>query len=69
MSNGIKPEALKKAAKMLVAAKKELYDLCDSKFLTRISSQEMTAYLDTFFNQIESNEEIPQILRMPLPTD
>ncbi len=69
MSNGLKPEALKKAAKMLVAAKKELYDLCDSKFLTRISSQEMTAYLDTFFNQIESNEEIPQILRMPLPTD
>jgi hypothetical protein len=54
---------------MLVASKKEMYELCNSKFLTRQSAQEMTAYLDTFFNQMEASEEIPQILRMPLATD
>jgi hypothetical protein len=69
MSNGLKPDALKKAAKMLVSAKKDFYDLCGSKFLTRFSAQEMTAYLDTFFNQMEASDEIPQVLRMPVPTD
>ena len=69
MSNGLKPDALKKAAKMLVSAKKDFYDLCGSKFLTRFSAQEMTAYLDTFFNQMEASDEIPQVLRMPTPTD
>ncbi len=68
MSNGLKQEALKKAAKMLRAAKKDMYDLCDSKFLSGATTQEMTHYLDTFFNQLEASDEIPQILKMP-PTD
>lgn len=69
ISNGLKPDALKKAAKMIVTAKKDLYNLCESKFLTRMSTEEMTRYLDTFFNQMEASEEIPQILKMPVPTD
>lgn len=69
ISNGIKPDALKKAAKMIVSAKKEMYALCESRYLSRISTEEMTAYLDTFFNQMEASDEIPQILKMPVPSD
>lgn len=68
MSNGVQPEALKKAAKMILSAKKDMYGLCESKFLSRISTDEMITYLDTFFNQLETSDEIPQILKMP-PSD
>ncbi len=68
MSNGLKQDALKRAAKMLRSAKKDLYDLCDSKYLSSTTKQQMADYLDTFFNQIESSDEIPQVLKMA-PTD
>ena len=68
MSNGLKTESLKKAAKMIRAAKKDLYSLCNSKYLSTTTSEEMIHYLDTFFNQLEASDDIPQVLKMP-PTD
>lgn len=68
MSNGLQPESLKKAAKMLLAAKKDFYDLCSSRYISRTGSGEMIKYLDTFFDQMELSDEIPQILKMP-PSD
>lgn len=68
ISNGIKTEDLKKAAKVLKGAKKDLYTLCNSKYLSSTATLEMRDYLDTFFNMLEESEEIPQILKMP-PSD
>lgn len=68
ISNGIKTADLKKAAKILKASKKDLYALCNSKYLSSAATLEMRDYLDTFFNVLEESDEIPQILKMP-PTD
>jgi len=68
ISNGIKTADLKKAAKILKASKKDLYALCNSRYLSSTATLEMRDYLDTFFNVLEESDEIPQILKMP-PTD
>ncbi len=68
ISNGIKTDDLKKAAKVIKASKKDLYTLCNSKYLSSTATLEMRDYLDTFFNVLEESDEIPQILKMP-PTD
>jgi hypothetical protein len=65
MSSGLKPEPLKRAMNVLRSSKEEFLELCKSKHLSRHTSDEMTYFLETFFNQIEGKEEIPALIKMP----
>ncbi len=65
MSNGIKPDALKKGTQIIKAAKKDIYDICKSKYVSRTTSLNMTYYLDTFFQFIDAKDEVPTTLLMP----
>jgi len=64
MSSGFKIESLKRAAQQLRAAKKDLYDLCYSKYLSAETEEKMVHYLNTFFDQIEQRDQIPPTLLM-----
>jgi hypothetical protein len=66
MSNGLKSETLKRATNQLKAAKKDLLDLCHSKFLSREAEEEIVFYLNTFFDQLSQSEALPVTLKMPL---
>lgn len=68
MANGIKTESLKRALKIVKTAKEDLFDICRSKHLSRVASDAIVDYLDTFFLQIEEKDEVPTIFKMP-PTD
>lgn len=68
MSSGLKIESLRKATQIIRSAKKEIYDLCYSKYLSRTTIDEMHHYLDTFFQHIEERVEVAPILRIQ-PTD
>lgn len=68
MANGIKPEALKKATALLKGSKEKLLAICRSKYLNRASIDQMTAYLETYFQQVSEKDEVPQLFKMP-PAD
>ena len=59
MANGIPKEDLRRAAQTLVDAKEDLYDICHSKYLTRNTSNGLKSYLDTFFDSIDKNLDVP----------
>jgi hypothetical protein len=65
MANGIKTEHMKRALTIVKSAKDDLYEICRSKYLTRANSEEMIAYLETFFVQIEKSDEVPTRYTMP----
>lgn len=66
MANGIKPEALKRATQALRNAKKDLLAMCRSKHLSKDTSTEVMAYLETFFQMIEEKDEVPSTMKVPL---
>jgi len=66
MANGIKADSLKWATQTLKASKKDLLDICLSKYLPRSTSDQMIAYLETYFHQISEKDEVPQFLKMPM---
>lgn len=65
MANGIPSESLKRATQMLRSARKDFLGLCKNKNLSRESSDDMIRYLELFFNQIESKDSVPTVLKMP----
>jgi hypothetical protein len=65
MANGIKTDYLKRALKIVQTAKEDLYAICRTKHLPRATSDEMIAYLETFFQQIEEKDEVPTMFKMP----
>ncbi|MEO6039615.1 MAG: hypothetical protein ABIQ93_14475 [Saprospiraceae bacterium] len=65
MANGISAESLKKAVQVLRSAKKDLYDLCRTKHLSKVAASDMIAYLETFYTAVELKDEVPITLRMP----
>jgi len=65
MANGIRTEHLKRALQGFRAAKKDLYEICRSKYIARETSMDMIAYLETFFQQIEEKDEVPTMFKMP----
>jgi len=65
MASGIKTEQLKRAIKIILSAKDDLYDICRSKHLSRASSDEVINYLESFFQQIEEKDEVPKMFKMP----
>ena len=64
MANGIKPDALKRAVMNLRKNRQAIYDICRNRFVSRETSDDMMLFLDTFFNQIGENDEVPQMLKM-----
>lgn len=64
MNNGLKPEVLKRALNALRTSKQDFYTLCKSKYLRYDASEDMLNYLRNFFDQVEGQSEIPQMMRM-----
>lgn len=69
MSSGLRTESLKRAMQNLKSHKKELYDVCHHKLLSRQTQAEILEYLETFFAQAEASPELPTTQKVPLPTD
>jgi hypothetical protein len=68
MSSGLKPESLKRAAKILKNLSPELIEICKLKQLDRDEQNNIIAYLQIFFDQCDTNENVPTIMVMP-PSD
>ncbi len=59
MANGIPREALRRAVEQHKQKKQDIYNICNSRHLSRDLSYEMTQYLDTFFKRIDRNNDVP----------
>ncbi|MCC6412621.1 MAG: hypothetical protein IT270_13230 [Saprospiraceae bacterium] len=66
MSNGVKPEALRRATQSLKQSRKGLEALCKGKLISKNSSMHMLNYLDSFFDQIDEKDLVPQTMRVSL---
>lgn len=66
ISNGVKPEALRRATQQLKQSRKEFEALCKGKLISKESSMHMINYLDTFFDQIDEKDLVPQTMRVSL---
>lgn len=66
MANGIPQDALRRATKALRLAKDEFYAICQSRYLSREASAQMVEYLDTFYRQIDSKDEVPARMKVPV---
>lgn len=64
MSNGLNPEALKRALNTLKTAKPAFYSICKSKYLDHAASEDMISYLRSFFDKVEGKNEIPQMIKL-----
>jgi hypothetical protein len=65
MPSGIKPESLKRALSLIRKSKSDIYAICQSKYLSRDAVEDISLFLDTFFDKIAENDEMPQLLKMP----
>ncbi len=65
IANGIPKEALRRATKSLKNAQKDLYEICQSRYLSRDASLALIEYLDTFFHQIDNNDDVPSRMKVP----
>lgn len=59
MAQGIDEQSLRKARDTFLASKQTLYEWCQNRNLSSESSEQMTAFLDAFFQTVEANESIP----------
>jgi hypothetical protein len=65
MPSGISPESLKRALSLIRKSKSDIYAICQSKYLSRDAVEDIILFLDTFFDNIQDNNEMPQLLKMP----
>ena len=66
MSYGVKSDALRRATQTLKLCRKELDTLCKGKYISKYNSEHMIKYLDTFFEQINEKDVVPQMMRVSL---
>lgn len=64
MANGIPADALKKATQVIKSAKEELVTICRSKHLSRPATSDMINFLESFFVNIDENDEFPAVLKI-----
>ncbi len=65
-SNGLPPEALKRATQRLRGLRKEMLAICRSKYLSKEASDQMVMYLDSFFTKAESvQDNMPATMAAP----
>lgn len=65
MNVGVSQNSLRTATNVLRAAKKDFYEICRSKYLSRSASDEMLRYLEIFFQHAQSRDEVAGKLMMP----
>ncbi|MEQ1744519.1 MAG: hypothetical protein ABMA02_03770 [Saprospiraceae bacterium] len=66
MDYGIASEALQRAKQKIFEAKTALYEECKNQFLPTRAAEEMTRYLDIFFEALSADStEIPSRLEFP----
>ncbi len=66
MASGLKQDALKRATQLIQNNKEKLMNICNSRYLSRITINEVTAYLDTYFQQIAESDGVPSRFVMPM---
>jgi hypothetical protein len=66
MANGIREDAIRNAVKTLRAAQKDLLAICNSKYLSKEVSNEMIAYLQTFFQNIDGDDSVPVTMKVQI---
>jgi hypothetical protein len=59
MHNGLSKEQSQKAVKQILMMREPLLQLCTNKFLTKKSSDEMTEYLEGFFQNLSASDVMP----------
>ncbi len=69
MSHGLRPEALRRATQILKNSRTMLLNGCESRYLSRETSDQLVAYLETFFQTIDERGEAPTTMRVPLMED
>ncbi|MEI6409499.1 MAG: hypothetical protein WCR52_08955 [Bacteroidota bacterium] len=65
MASGIKQDALKRATQLIRSNQSKLEEICRSKHLSRQTIDQITAYLDTYFEQVAASDSVPQTFKMP----
>lgn len=66
ISNGIERESLRRAAQILRSAQRDLYELCRFRYISKETSTELITYLQSFFEKIDKNDDVPVRMRVPL---
>lgn len=66
MASGMRQDALKRATQLIKANRSKLMDICDNRHLSRATVDEVTMYLDTYFQQIAESDGVPQRFIMPM---
>ncbi|MBU6343164.1 MAG: hypothetical protein KGS48_16840 [Bacteroidetes bacterium] len=66
MASGIKQDALKRATQLIKANHEKLIKVCENKYLSRNSIDQVEAYLETYFQQIAETDGVPQSFKMPI---
>ncbi len=66
MASGLKQDALKRATQLIQNNKEKLMNICNSRYLSRITINEVTSYLDTYFQQIAETDGVPSRFVMPM---
>ncbi len=59
MDYGINADALQRARQTLLEAKSMLYDACRNRYLSLEATEDMTRFLDFFFDALSTSTEIP----------
>jgi hypothetical protein len=67
MADGISEDAIKRAVQVIRSARKDLMDICRSRYLSKEQSDSMMQYLETFFQGI-AGRELPPVL-MPYSSE
>jgi len=67
MADGISEDALKRAVQVIRSARKDMMDICRSRYLSKEQSDAMMQYLETFFQGI-AGRDLPPVL-MPYSSE
>ncbi|MCC6463544.1 MAG: hypothetical protein IT260_23945 [Saprospiraceae bacterium] len=69
MHHGMSQDALRKAIQVLKSAQNDLNSICRSKYLSRESEAELLQYLETFFQHIDPNGDVPVRMKVPFAAE
>jgi len=65
MASGIRQDALKRATQQVKANRNKLLEICNSRYLGSTTIDQVTEYLETYFQQIAESDGVPQRFIMP----
>jgi hypothetical protein len=65
MASGIRQDALKRATQLIKTNRNKLLEICNTRYLASSTIDQVTEYLETYFQQIAENDGVPQRFIMP----